>query len=202
MTPPFDKGDPLSADALDRLSEETTARTISHGARLYHARQHSRGTLLFRKPSYFDPPARSRGAATGCPFDISITPDELADLYASFRAGTINSLLPDNYLDGVLVPDTGTKYLVLNCTASSGAITGATFSADTSPPAAIAPTTGAPPTSFAILIGVCTDGVATKVWGCGNIQALPVEAFRTQKVTPVAGQVPYDVYYTWSFTLL
>lgn len=142
------------------------------------------------------------GAAETCPFDITIATDELLGLYATFRAGTINQLLPDNYLSGVVVPDTGTKYLVLNCTASNGQITGATFTADDDPPDAIEPFAGQPPTTFAILIGVVIDGEAVKVWGCGNIQALGIESFRLQKVTPVAGGLPYDVYYTWQLSLL
>ncbi len=148
---------------------------------------------------------RGSGAAAtepDCPFDITIAPDETSALFATFRAGTINQLLPDNYLDGVEVPASGTKYLVLSCTVTSGAITGATFFADDDPPVALAPMAGEPPTAFDLLIGVSVNGLAIKVWGCGNIQAVPVEAFRLQKAVPVAGQVPYDVYYTWQFSLL
>jgi hypothetical protein len=195
---PIDRDSPLSADAVDRIREEVVARTVSQK----HAQQRSGGTVLARRPTYFDPVVR-RGARRVCPFDITIELDELLDeLVATFRPGTINQLLPDNYLTGVVVPDTGTKYLVLNCTASSGQITGATFTAEDDPPDALEPFAGEPPTAFELLIGVVVDGVAVKVWGCGNIQALPVEAFRLQKITPVAGQVPYDVYYTWEFSLL
>ncbi len=137
-----------------------------------------------------------------CPFDISIDSDEDGILTATFRAGTINQLLPDNYLEGIEVPDDATKYLVLSCTATNGEITAATFSAEDDPPDALAPMAGEPPTAFDLLIGVSVDGSPVKVWGCGNIQALPVEAFRLQKAVPVAGQVPYDVYYTWEFSLI
>jgi hypothetical protein len=145
--------------------------------------------------------AGGRGGTGDCPFAITLT--EAGSAYtATFRAGTINSLLPSNYLTGVAVPATGTKYLVLTCTASNGEITAATFSADATAPAAIVPFAGQPPTSFKILIGVVIDGALVQVWGCGNIQALGVESFRVQKGAPVAGQVPYDVYYTWSLSLL
>lgn len=139
-------------------------------------------------------------APHACPFDITLTPNS-GDFTATFRAGTINQLLPSNYHTGVFVPASGTRYLVLSCTVAGGAITAAAFSADASPPPAIAPYAGEPPTSLKILIGVSIDGVATKVWGCGNITAMPVEAFRVQKTVPVAGQVPYDVYYTWQIAL-
>lgn len=137
-----------------------------------------------------------------CPFDITLTSDGLGGYIATFQPGTINQLLPSNYLTGVTVPAAGTRYLVLSCTASSGAITAAAFSASSTAPAAIAPTAGTPPNSFELLIGVCINAAATKVWGCGNIQAVPSEAFRLQKATPLAGELPYDVYYTWSFSLI
>ena len=130
------------------------------------------------------------------PFDISV-----AGTTVTFRAGTINGFLPTNYLTGVTTVATGTRYLVLNCTASNGQITAATFSVDSSQPGAIAPYQGQPPTSFKILIGLTIDGKAFKIWGNGNIQADPVEAFRIDKVSPPAGTLPYVIYYTWSLRL-
>jgi hypothetical protein len=146
----------------------------------------------------FPSPETGSGSGSGaCPFDITI-----AGTTATFRPGTINSLLPSNYLTGVTISNPGTSYLVLNCTASNGEITSAAFSADASAPAAIVPYAGQPPIGFKILIGVAIDGVAVKVWGCGNIAAAGAESFRLQKASPVAGQLPYDVYYTWNLSLL
>lgn len=150
-------------------------------------------------------PSVRRGVETdepdGAPFDIALDL-RAGDLYATFRPGTINQLLPDNYLAGVLVPASGTKYLVLNCTASNGEITGATFTADDDPPPALQPFAGQPPTAFELLIGLVVDGESLKIWGDGNIQALGVEMFRLQKLAPVAGELPYDVYYSWDIRLL
>lgn len=143
------------------------------------------------------PPQGTGGTAQRCPFDITITGTTV-----TFEPGTINSLLPSNYATGVTIPALGTRYLVLDCTASNGEITTAAFAADSSVPPAIAPFMGEPPTSFKILIGVVVDSVATKVWGCGNIQAEGAEVFRLQKVTPAAGELPYDVYYTWNLQLI
>lgn len=148
-------------------------------------------------PIFSSPDSSGGGGSDPAPFDITIT-----STTATFRPGTINSRLPSNYLSGITVPLSGTRYLVLNCSASNGDVTAASFSSDASAPAAIAPYAGQPPISFKILIGVLVDGVATKVWGDGNIQATPVEAFRIQKASPVAGQLPYDVYYTWELSLL
>lgn len=141
-------------------------------------------------------PMTPGGGGGPCPFDITVAAGT-----ATFRAGTINQLLPSNYLTGIAIPGVGTRYIVLNCTASNGEITSAAFAADSSPPPAITPYAGQPPVSFKVLIGVTINGAAVKVWGCGNITARPEEAFRLQKVTPVAGQVPYDVYYTWDIRL-
>lgn len=134
--------------------------------------------------------------AETCPFDITIAAGT-----ATFRAGTINQLLPSNYLTGIAIPGSGVRYIVLDCTASNGQITSAVFAADSSPPPGLQPYAGEPPVAFKVLIGVTINGVGVKVWGCGNITATPVEAFRLQKVTPVAGQVPYDVYYLWDIRL-
>ncbi len=144
---------------------------------------------------------QSEGGAGPFPFDITISGSP-GSYIATFYPGVINQLLPSNYLSGVAIPDTGTRYLVLNCTASSGEITAAAFSADVSPPAAIAPFAGQPPTAFSILIGVVVDIVPFKVWGNGNIQASGTESFRLNVLTPVAGALPYDVYYTWNLEVV
>lgn len=189
---------PISADTLGRLVDETRARTLQPG-RLGMAQQRGGGTVLARRPTGLQPAARQ--AVAGWPFDIRITSSG-ATRTVTVRAGTINSLLPSNYLSGVTVPETGTRYLVLDVTVTSGAITAAALAADSSVPPAIAPSAGTPPIAFKVLLGVIIDARAVKVWGQGNIQALPVEAFRLQKSVPVAGQVPYDVYYTWSLAVL
>ena len=143
------------------------------------------------------PQGTGGGTPTRCPFDITITGTTV-----TFEPGTINQLLPSNYATGVTIPALGTRYLVLDCTAANGEITTAAFAADSSVPPAITPELGEPPTAFKLLIGVVVDSVATKVWGCGNIQAEGAESFRIQKVSPVAGELPYDVYYTWNFSLI
>lgn len=138
-----------------------------------------------------------RSSRLPAPFDITISGTK-----ATFRAGTVNNVLPTNYLTGVTVPTTGTRYLILTVTTSSGQATSAVFSASSTAPTAIAPAAGIPPSTFTVLIGVLIDGTAVKVWGDGNIQALPVESFRVDKATPVAGALPYTIYYTWELSLI
>lgn len=202
---------PPLPDAAVRLSPnaaaDATARIIEHargitpgGGKLGLVRQHGGGVVLAQRPRGLQPAARISYGST-CPFTPSITSSG-ATRTVTFRPGTINSLLPSNYATGVTVPATGTRYLVLDVGVTSGAITSAAFAADSAAPDAIAPAAGTPPSSFKVLIALAIDARLFRVWGCGNIQAIPVEAFRLQKITPVAGQVPYDVYYTWELSLL
>lgn len=190
-----EKGNPLSADAIARIIESHNSAVLHHASPAGMLRHHGRGIVLQRRPNWAATLRSNRGVPY--PFDISIT-----GTTAIFRAGTINGLLPSNYLTGVTVVASGTRYLVLNCTASNGQITAASFEADSSVPPALAPTAGQPPTSFKVLIGVSIDAVPFKVWGSGNIQAFGREMFRLAVASPVAGQLPYSIYYTWEFSVL
>jgi hypothetical protein len=194
-----DRKVPGAADHLVRLTEAAHERTAS-GGKLGLLQHRGAGVVLASRPRGLQPAARI-GYGNTCPFTMSITSSGVTRT-VTFRAGTINSLLPSNYLTGVTVPASGTRYIVLDVTVVSGAITAAAFAADSTVPAAIAPFAGEPPTAFKILIGVVINAKVFKVWGCGNIQAIPVEAFRIQTAVPVAGQVPYDVYYTWELSVL
>jgi hypothetical protein len=139
------------------------------------------------------------GGTTGHhPFDIFITSTG-STRTVTIWPGTVNQLLVSNYLTGVTVSPTGTYYLVIDCTASDGQITSATLAIDSVPPPGIAPTAGSPPVSFKILVGVIVDAVAFKSLGDSNLYAPSAEAFRLEKVSPVAGLPAYDIYYTWGF---
>lgn len=131
------------------------------------------------------------------PFDITVTGNK-----AYFRAGTINGFLPSNYLSGTGVNNSGTEYLVLNCTSSNGRITAASFGTQALQPGAIEPIKGLPPTSFSLLIGVLVNGQPTKIWGNGNINATVIESFRADRAIITPGQLPYEIYYTWQFTVV
>lgn len=131
------------------------------------------------------------------PFDPIVTGTTF-----SIVPGTINNLIPSNYLTGVTIPSTGTKYICLSCATSSGAITSAELVADASAPAVISATASYPPTAFKLLLAIVINKVPTKVWGDGNIQALPLEVLRVNKTTPVAGEMVYTPYYTWGISLV
>lgn len=192
----------FGADSISRLIEETHRRTFQPGNVGLMAHRGG-GIVLGKRGTALHPAPRVAAARDPKPFDITIEYDDGSDTYfATLRPGTINNLLVNNYLDGVSVPASGTVYLVVNVTASSGEITSATLSAEMTQPSAITPYAGQPPIAFGLLIGVVTDAVATKVWSDGNVSAVPQEAFRLQKASPVAGQLPYDCYYTWKLSLV
>lgn len=150
-------------------------------------------------------PTVRKGGCSGVtryPFDITLTDQGDTTSIATIWPGTINQLLPSNYLTGVSVSNTGTHYLVLDCTASDGEITAAPLAIESAAPSAISPTQGTPPVAFQVLIGIIISGVAFKVWGNGNMTAAAAESFRVDKGSPVPGSLPYDVYYTWNLSLV
>jgi hypothetical protein len=130
------------------------------------------------------------GAADTCALDLSID----GSGNGVFLPGTINGLTPPLTLSSI--PTSGTRYIVLNTTWANAAISGATWSIETTPPPGSAVTQGAPPTSLAILTHVVVNGVPTRVIRCGNILVTPFEAFRTDKTPPlVAGERPWISWY-------
>ena len=166
LIPLVDYGQQPSADFVNR--QRDTARNLtprSAGGLGAMVRNYAGGTISV--PLRREQPAPVLNAGALAPFDISVDGTTV-----TFWPGTVNSLLPSNGMaglsSGVATVASGVRYLVLTCTTSSGAITGATFSADASPPAAITPLAGSPPTSFKILVGVTIDGEPVKVWGDGN----------------------------------
>jgi hypothetical protein len=149
-------------------------------------------TVTLRVQQEDEPPAVAAGAAGAdtCALDLSID----GSGNGVFLPGTINGLAPPLTLSSI--PTSGTRYIVLNTTWANAAISGATWSIETTPPPGSAVTQGAPPTSLAILTHVVVDGVPTRVIRCGNILVTPFEAFRTDKTPPlVAGERPWISWY-------
>jgi hypothetical protein len=189
-------GDAVTAQRLNAIMD--AIRGLARGDNLIRGRdimlrQTADGIVVGVEPG-------SGRSTTVCPFDISLTVPSVGNLKATFRPGTINGLLPSNYLTGVTFSSASTQYLSLDCTVTNGAIVSAAFVAEGSQPGDITPTLGQPPASFKYLVALVANGTAYKILSCGNIQARPAEAFRLDRVSPTAGQLPYDIYYTWNFT--
>lgn len=132
------------------------------------------------------------------PFDVSFTPLGVGTQTAAVRPGSVNSIIPSNYLTTYAQNTTGTQYfLIANVTVAAGAVTGCTLSFGTSPPTGMPVTLSTPPTSFQVLIGVVIDGVWYRTIGDGSLQCTATEAFKEIAASPVPGTSYYDLYYTW-----
>lgn len=116
---------------------------------------------------------------------------------ATITYGTLNGAAPTNISSTFTVPTTGTRYLVLTASSSSGSVTSSLLSMATTPPTAVAATYGFPPATYPILLYVIVNQALFRVIGPGSLYALPKEAFRIQKSMPTPDLLPYDTYYNW-----
>lgn len=138
------------------------------------------------------------GSTPVYPFDVSLTGS--GTLTAAVQPGTINGLIPSNFLSTFSISALATGYLVLSVTTSGGQVTGAVLSLPSSPPVGVPVNMGQPPTTFDYLLGAVVNGVWFRVIGPGSLAAASVEAFRVTKTAPAPGTLPYDIYYTWNIT--
>ncbi len=144
------------------------------------------------------PPAGSGSSTPASPFDLSFTPSSPGNITPIMVPGTINSVIPSNYLSLSDIADTGTFFFILSVTTLNGQIATASVSLAGSAPAGIGTTMGVPPTAFDFLIGVVQDGVWFRTAPTGSFTATPIEAFRASITNPAPGTLPYDIYYTWT----
>ena len=136
----------------------------------------------------------SGGASAGAyPFDVKAT----NATHFTVRTGTVNGFVPTNIATSFVMVGSGTEYVVIDCVATDGKITGATISVSTTPPVGIPVVSGQPPTNFSLLIAVLVNGVPFRIIGNGSITATPFESYRLQKAMPTPDSLPYDSYYTW-----
>lgn len=141
------------------------------------------------------------GSSSGHPFDPTISAGSDEDhMSVTLRPGTINGLIPSNMSDTYDVSNAGALYLVLHVTATDGEIDGATLSIESDAPPALPVLLGAPPASFDYMLGIFVDGVWFRTAGPESLTAVGVEMFRTDKVAPSPGTLPYDIHYTWALS--
>lgn len=133
------------------------------------------------------------------PFDVSFINITGTTQEAVIRPGTLNGIIPSNYLTTYVQNRTGTQYyLVLNVTMGGTPIevTAVSLTFGTSPPAGIPTAAGGPPTSWDYLLGAVLEGVWYRTIGPGSLVAFPVESYRVSQSNPTPGTLPYDIYYT------
>jgi len=111
--------------------------------------------------------------------------------------GTVNQTLT-TALNTPITPSGSTQYVTLTISSSAYAVTGSTWSLQSSPPTFPAATINSPPSSFDVLIGIINAGAVTQQVVKHNIVAIPKEWLRVSNVSPVPFGSPYSIYWVWS----
>jgi len=125
---------------------------------------------------------------------------DASNIYLSVYPSTVNQVIATNWNSTHSVGLTGTWYVKLTCSVSSGQVSSTSISTGTGAASAIGVTVGAPPTSFQILLGIVVDGVILRVAQAKPFVASVVEVYRAAKVTTTPGEYPLDIYWTWQLT--
>jgi hypothetical protein len=138
--------------------------------------------------------------ASFCPFDI-ITTVVTSGYDVTFRAGTINGVLPTNMLDKLTgVTTASNTYYYLKCTTDGKVITSSLLEKDTSLRTPAQPTADTAPTEFNIMLGYTTTaGITEKTISCGHLQARIAPSLQEDANDYVAGERNYTQFYNWVF---
>lgn len=194
-----DPNKPVSPVLIKQLMEYVRSLRVS-GSRGVKVRRTGSGTTL-----KVDEVVQGRSQAGGddgpFPFDV-----DLIDLVpgtsktATVRPGSINNIIPSNYLTPYTLLNATQYFVVLTVTVTANAVASCVLSMPTTAPTGIPVALAAPPTSFQVLLGVVIAGVWYRLIGDGSLSATTVEAFRVSKTAPAPGTLPYDLYYTWEIT--
>jgi hypothetical protein len=138
--------------------------------------------------------------ASFCPFDI-ITTVVTSGYDVTFRAGTINGVLPTNMLDKLTgVTTASNTYYYLKCTTDGKVIISSLLEKDTSLRTPAQPTADTAPTEFNIMLGYTTTaGLTEKTISCGHLQARIAPSLQEDANDYVAGERNYTQFYNWVF---
>ena len=142
------------------------------------------------------PPARGGSAVAYKPFDARSI--NATDGVVLFRPGTVNGILPTNWSANVAFTKDVVNYVVLNCQAGQGQVTACALACQTDAPGPIGVAQGYPPSTFKVLTGLIVDNLWVRLIGPGSVTASSTEVVRTLKESPVAGEFPFNIVYTWN----
>lgn len=159
------------------------------------------GTQFDRSVDTIASPTGSGGggsAETKGAFDLNIAAAGGGTLDVTVIPGTVNGLLPSNYLSTFNISATGLYYLTLSIAATGSTITSASLVMSSSAPAVQVPTRDTPASSFSRLIAIITDGVAERQIPVGSLITFPEERFRTNRTAPAPDESPFYFWYAWT----
>lgn len=138
------------------------------------------------------------GGSAKHPWQVSVI-DDAGTLTASVCPGSINSIVPTNIFSTFTVPATGTRYLVLEVSATDESPQTATLSLETTQPVPSLTTAETPPTVFKDVIAIIDDGKPFQIRS-KNLIATSVEVYQETVSTPGVNERQYIPWYRWEVT--
>ena len=129
------------------------------------------------------------------PWDVTVTPDG-ENYKIKVIPGVFGNAVMSNYDDEETITD-AVHWVYLDITTSNGAVTACTWAQQTSIPTPSGTNAGTPPITFKYPIAIVDDGTVYKLVEGKSFFVSSVEAFRNEKGSPTAGELPYDIYYAW-----
>jgi hypothetical protein len=145
------------------------------------------------------------GAVTPHPFKITSIQDSFNENLhnVTVTAGTLNNLLPtnlfsNNALRKFTISSNQLYYVILNGeTNGSDQFNSCSISVSDSPPPVQTPTMFSLPTSPQFLLGVVFNGASYNTI-INSLLLTGEQQFIEEKSSPVAGALPYNIYYVWA----
>ena len=115
----------------------------------------------------------------------------------SFAFGTLNSVAPNNWDSLFTIDGTSAYWPTLTVTTSDGDVTDVTLSMETSPQSSDDVSSGAPPTSFKVTLGIVA--ALTPCMGyTENLTATATEIFKKSRASiSFDGQEPFERFFRW-----
>jgi hypothetical protein len=191
----YQVGEPITAEMVNGIVDAIREAQVSSVVGGTFKRS-SGGTTI----SINTPPRTSAVAQNVCPFDI-ITTVVTSGYEVTFRAGTINGVLPTNMLGKLTgVTTASNTYYYLKCTTDGKVITSSVIEKDTTLRTPAQPTADTAPTEFNIMLGYTTTaGITERTISCGHLQARIAPSLQEDANTYVAGERNYTQFYNWVF---
>ena len=150
---------------------------------------------------------RPNAPATIPPFYYSTASTSASGVYFNLTAGTINNYIPDNNFDTIMLSATTPSpnsllYVTLDCDTDGHVVLSSVITAGATPPSASSEIASAPATFGALLYVIKSDANSSltpyRVIGQGSPVARVTEVGRVGKNPIPVGELPYDIYYTWT----
>ena len=196
--PRIQRGEPITARTMNAIIDEINKSTVVSvvGGKMSRT---AGGTTI----------AVASQPAVGIipPFTYQSVATSGEGLYFKLTAGTINNYLPDNNFDTIMLSATTPSpnsllYVMLNCDTDGHVILSSVITAGITAPPQTSNIASAPATFGALLYVIKSDATSSltpyRVIGQGSPVARVTEVGRIGKSPLPVGELPYDIYYSWT----